>query len=220
MKSLKQIWLWILLLAVVGCSPKPDDTIILLGPEDYFNTMDVLVSGYPGQDTLAKLLTCLNEIPEGAYPPDIEGEYKISEKQFVYSNFHDLDDHHLDMYLKVEHQHNCIASVYFYEGNSVFTDTAYIMGQDPWFTLYFNEQRNMDFQGSTHVHHRLVVITGKKSVEGIENLYFGSLILDRGVNDDPLVGSYLPGWYFVYKDSDGLSENCQWYGNRMGGKVR
>jgi len=222
MKPLRQIWLLIPLLlgSVFSCTPQPDDTIVLLGPEDYFKTAKVLASNYLLEDSLAKMMISMNEIPEGDYPPDIEGEYKISEKQFVQSNFNDLDDHHLDMYLKVKHQHNRIASVYLYEGNSVYTDTAYITGQHPWFSLCFEELRELDFQGNTHAHHRLVVITGKKTADGIENLHFGSLILDKGENVDPLVGSYLPGWYFVYKDKDGLSENCDWFGNLKGGVGR
>lgn len=215
MKALKQICFVVpLLLGIFSCAHYPDDTIVLLGPEGYVKTANELAHKYMLEDSLANMMFHLNLAPNGDYPPDIEGEYKISEKQFVQSNFHDLDDHHLDMYLKVERQHNRIASVYLCEGNTVFTDTAYVTGQDPWFSLYFEELKEMVFQGSTHVYHRLVLITGKKTDEGIENLYFGNLILDADEGADPLMGSYLPGWYFVYKDKDGLSENSDWFDNQ------
>ena len=204
----------LLLLVAFGCAHNPEDTIVLLGPEGYFKTVNTLASNFLLQDSLAVMLPFMNLSPEGDLPPDIEGEYKISEKQFVHSNFHDLDNHHLDMYLKVERQHNRIARVYLCEGNMVSTDTAYITGQAPYFSLYFEELKEMEFQGMVHEHHRLVLITGKKTERGIENLHFGSLILDGGEGGDPLVGGYLPGWFFVYQDKDGLSENCEWFENQ------
>lgn len=30
---------------------------------------------------------------------------------------------------------------------------------------------------------------------------------------NPFVGSFIPGWYFIYKDQDGLAENCDWFDN-------
>ncbi len=212
MRRLKYILpIILLLLGTTGCFHKPDETIVFLGPESYVKSIKEIVQNDTWENDL---LSHLDGVIEGYFPPNIEGEYKISEKQFVTSNFTDLSDH-LDMYLKVEHQHNRIASVDLYEGESVYTDTAFIMGNQQWFTLYFKEKRELEYQGVLNAHHRLVVISGRKADEGIANLYFGTLILDPGENVDPLVGSFIPGWYFIYKDKDGLSENCDWFSSHQ-----
>ena len=214
MRRLTYIVLFLLmLLGITGCFQRPDETIVFLGPESYVKSISDLVQNDAWEHDL---LTHLDGIPEGYFPPDIEGEYKISEKEFVTSNFTDLSKH-LDMYLKVENQHNRIASVDLYEGESVYTDTAFIMGNEQWFTLYFKEKRELEYNNVVNAHHRLVVITGRKTDEGIAHLFFGTLILDPGENLDPLVGSFIPGWYFIYKDSDGLSENCDWFSNHSEG---
>lgn len=197
----------LLLLGLSSCFNKPEDTIVFLGPEAYVRSISDIIDNESWENDF---LSHLDALPEGYVPPNIEGEYKISEKQFVTSNFADLSDH-LDMYLKVENQHNRIASVELYEGNSVFTDTAFIMGTSPWFTLYFKEKRELEYNGVMNLHHRLVTITGKVTDDGIAELVFGTLVLSADDNADPLVGSFVPGWYFIYKDKDGMSEFCDWF---------
>lgn len=196
-----------LVFGFIGCSFKPDETIILLGTESYVVPMKEMI---PNEWETA-FLSGFDQMPEGLFPPIIEGEYRISKKQFYTSNLgYDLSDS-LDMYLRIVNQHNRLASVQFFEGGNVWTDTAFLMGNDPWFTLYFKEKRALVSYGTTHAHLRFVVFTGCKSDEGIRDLTFGSLILGADNGDDPYVGAFVPGWYFIYKDKDGLSEYCDWF---------
>lgn len=201
------VLLFDLVFGLIGCSFKPDETIVMLGSESYVVSMNDMAP----EEWESPFLSCFEKIPDGYFPPVIEGEYRISKKQFSTSNLgYDLSDS-LDMYLRVLNQHNRVASVQFFEGGTVWTDTAFIMGAEPWFTLYFKEKRALTSYGTTHTHRRFVVFTGRKSDEGIHDLVFGSLILDAENGDDPYVGAFIPGWYFIYKDSDGLSENCDWF---------
>lgn len=192
---------------LLGCRPIPEDTIIFLGGETYVQSVSEIIRHDEWEHDV---LSHMQNVSQGYFPPDIEGEYKISEKQFVTSNFNDLSDHQ-DMYLKVMDQHNRIASVLFYEGERIYTDTAYVMGDGQRFSLYFTEDREMVVNETAHTLRRFVIFTGEKTPQGIRDLYFGSLILDAGNGDDPFVGSFIPGWYFIYKDKDGLSENCDWF---------
>ncbi|MBR4390878.1 MAG: hypothetical protein IKT08_02080 [Bacteroidales bacterium] len=210
---MKKLIYIVFLVSVVGlscCTPDPQDTIVFIGSESYVRPMTKLVDSV---SWLNAFLSGYDNIPEGYYPPDIQGEYKISEKQFVTSNIgYDLSDpEEMDMYLKVVNQFNRVASVEFYEGSTVWTDTAYIIGSGQRFSLYFVETRELLSYGTNHIHRRLVLITGKMTEEGIKDLYFGSLILDAEEGGDPLVGAFNPGWYFIYKDKDGLSEPCDWF---------
>ena len=56
----------------------------------------------------------------------------------------------------------------------------------------------------------------EKAPEGIKKLRFGSLILDASEEVNPFFGTFVPGWFFIYKDQDGLAENCHWFGQKGG----
>ena len=184
-----------------------DDTVILLGKESYVIPMMEMIP-----DSLQdKFITQMGNPTEGFIPPNIEGEYRISEKQFCQSNFVDLMDHQ-DMHLRITNQHNRVATVEFHEGETIRTDTAFVMGSGRRFTLYMTEVRSMSFYADFTIT-RCVVITGEKTDQGIKNLYFGSIILDADNGGNPFLGVFTTGWYFIYKDKDGMSENCEWFGD-------
>lgn len=184
-----------------------NNSIILLGKEAYVVPMSEMIP-----DSLQdKFLLQMGNPAEGFIPPNIEGEYLISEKQFCFSNFVDLSDHE-DMHLRVTNQHNRVANVEFHEGETIYTDTAFIMGSGQHFTLYMTEKRSMSFYADYTIT-RCVVIAGERTDQGIKNLLYGSIILAADNGGNPFLGTFTPGWYFIYKDKDGLSENYQWFNN-------
>lgn len=197
------------LFGLLACRPEePHHTIVVLGPEDDVIPMRDLIP-----DTLqpAFFLDFGTDPDEGFYPPNIEGTYRIGKKQFVASSLHyDLSDT-LDMYLRVVDQHNRLASVEFYEGGSVWTETAFVAGSGQRFSLYFKETRELTSYGTTHAHDRFVLFTGRIASDGIRDLRFGSMILSAANGEDLYVGAFIPGWYFIYKDADGLSEPCDFF---------
>lgn len=201
------------LLAMTQCKKESTagDSIILLGTENYVKKLTEIIPE-EWQDDFS---THFGEMPQGYIPPNIEGEYAISPKQFVYSNFLDLSND-LDMYLKITDQHNRVATVEFYEGETIRTDTAYLMGSGQNFSLYFVEKRTLDFYGNLSTVSRVVLITGEKTQEGIKKLRFGNMILNASEPVNPFIGTFIPGWFFIYKDQDGLAENCHWFGQRGG----
>lgn len=211
MKLLRLIYLICCAFVVImfmSCSKKTydEESIILLGTESYV----VPLNNFIPDSLKVTFPNNIGEIPSGYIPPNIEGEYVISQKEFCHSNFINLFDK-LDMHLRISKQHNRVAKVEFDEGGTVVTDTAFIMGKDQLFTLYFYEQKNMAFYGNSFRVDRCVVITGEKTDTGIKNLMFGNVILDAKQGENPFIGNFIPGWYFIYKDKDGLSENCDWF---------
>lgn len=202
-----------LLLTMTQCKKESTggDSTILLGTESYVKKLTDMIPEQWQDD----FWTYYGEIPQGYIPPNIEGEYAISPKQFVYSNFIDLYGD-FDMYLKVTDQHNRVATVEFYEGETLCTDTAYIMGTKQNFSLYFEEKRTMDFNGDLSSVKRVVLFTGEKTPEGIKHLRFGSIILEVRESVSPFIGSFVPGWFFIYRDQDGLAENCHLFGQKGG----
>lgn len=192
------------------CTPESHDTIIFLGDENCVIPMEKMVPDSLNAD-FQSFMDSFGDNPEGYYPPDIEGEYHIGKKQFLTSNLgYDLSDT-MDMYLRVVNQQNRLACVEFYEGSTVWTDTAFVMGNGQQFSLYFVEYRELLSYGIHHAHKRFVIFKGKKTDEGVLDMHFGCMILTKGENGDPLVGAFVPGWYFIYKDADGLSENTDWF---------
>lgn len=207
---MKRVFLFLIIITVIihACKPKAldGDTIILLGEEKYVKP---LLSMIP--DTLSTIFVShMGNIAEGYIPPNIEGEYIINPKQFCYSNFYNLFDNGA-IYLKVTNQHNRIATVELYEEGYQRSDTAYIMGDGQFFTLYFNENREMSYYNFYSTITRNVFITGEKSDAGIKDLVFGNIILKVHNGGSPFVGNFVPGSYFIYKDKDGLSENTEWF---------
>ena len=215
MRKIQYILLIItVLLGLGGCKPGTDDTIILFGEETGFKSIKALMSA---DLTDAQQDAFLAKMPNlsantAIIPPDIMGEYKISPKQFVESNIgFDFFNDDKDVLLRVFDQQNRMAKVDFYEGGVSRIEDAYIIGSDNDFTLYFTEERELEFMGQQYHYERLIVITGKKASDGILNLYFGNVILNVENGQDPLVGDFERGWYFIYNDADGLSEKGDWF---------
>lgn len=196
----------ILLFGLTECSKDTNESIILLGTEYYVTPLEEIIP-----DSLwPKLSMMYGGFNEGFIPPNIEGEYVIN-KKYCTSNFVDLSDDQ-DLHIRITNQHNRVACVDFYEGGVVRTDTAFVMGTGSDFSLYFVEERRMSFLGSHSMVTRCVFFSGKKEERGVKDLYYGNVILAATRGDNPFLGTFIPGWYFVYKDEDGVSENSNWLG--------
>ena len=207
---MKKLLIVIALLAVVlthtNCNKSDDNTtIVLLGTEHYVKPIAEFIPGSL-QTTIDYRL---GTMPEGFFPCCVEGEYVISPTKFCYSNFVDLSNSN-DIHFRISNQHNRVAKVEINEGGTVVTDTAYLMGHGQFFTLYLKEIRQ---QYKSSAIERSVIIKGEKTDDGIKDLMIATIVLDASQGQNPFVGSFIPGWYFIYKDQDGLAENCDWFDN-------
>ena len=213
------IWMMTALLGLTCCKPGTEDTIILFGEETEFKSLQDLMEADLEADEQEAFLFKLDSVSnqqlsasEGLFPPDIQGEYKISLKQYLDSNIgFDFFNDDQDVLLRVYNQQNRLAKVVFYEGGTSRNDNAYVIGNGNGFALYFTEEREIEFMGVMYEYQRLIVITGEKTDDGIRNLYFGNVILNVNNGLDPLVGDFEPGWFFIYKDADGMSELGDWF---------
>jgi len=188
-----------------------DDTIILIGQENFVKPVDSLIP-----DTLQNLFfEQLGDVHHGLVPPNLEGEFCIGEIEYCQSNYLDLLNND-NMYLRVTKQHNRVATVEFFDNKSVVVDTAYIMGSGDLFTLYMTEDRQLPPPLEAYRFTRTVVISGKKTDEGIRDTRLGFVYLD--VTGPELNDFWKPGTYYIYRDKDGLSENCVWFAFQEGGK--
>lgn len=202
------------ILTATSCKKEPThgDSIILLGMEEYVEP----IAGFIPDTLRTHFINHFGTMPEGYIPPNIEGEYLIGRMKFCHSN-HVAAGDGSNMHLRITNQHNRVAHVEFDDKGTVVVDTAFIMGNGQRFTLYFTEEKHVAIQGEFSIK-RSVFITGEKTLTGIKDLRFGSIILEANDDGNVFVGGFKPGWYFIYQDEDGISENCNWFNdNEEGG---
>lgn len=213
--KMKKVCVFIILATafLLGCQ-KGDlagDTIILLGKETYVKSYRDLIP----DSLFTKYVAMMNidTTKEGYIPPNIEGAYIISPYEFCYSNFWPAYHEH-ELYLRVSGQHNRVAKVEIFTHFLIVADTVYIMGDDQNFTMYFTQKIDMQQVNIQQIITRNVFITGEKTDAGIRNLMFGDIMVDVEGDDNPYVVTFFPGWYNIYKDGDGFSENTDFFDNQ------
>lgn len=186
---------------------KSDDyaTIVLLGDEHYVMPVNSFI-----YDSLQTTIDYkLGTMPRGYIPCCVEGEYVIKPKHYA-NNVGVPVNIASDIHFRITNQHNRIAKVELNEtGKTVVADTAYLMGNGQRFTLYFKESRPT----SNIILNRSVIITGEKTDAGIKDVRFTAIILESEQGQNQFVGSFTPGWYFIYKDENNLAANCEWFDN-------
>ena len=192
-------------------STDENESIILLGHEEAYvkPIMEVI------PDTLRTTFpNHFGNIPTGYIPPNIEGEY-VFKKQYFYSNLIPLHDDS-EMHIRITNQHNRTATVELHDYSIVKTDTAYITGSGSSFTLYLIEDRVMEFYGFHYTNERSIIISGEKVDGGIKDMRLGIIITEAKESDTPYISGFTPGMYFIYKDQDGMSDNCNWFDQQVG----
>ena len=153
----------------------------------------------------------------GDTPPNIEGIYLNHVNTLVYSSHgyypgatfvdsyykfynQDMVNNILD-YERVEYQNGTLYS-------HAYSTESYIMGSNNDFTVYFNiigttyhDDYDIDIKEA-------IVISGTKAENGISNLYYSFVLVDK--SDDPLPHVVPVGTIRVFQDGDGWSPETVW----------
>lgn len=207
----KMIWAFGLLLAggiaLSSCTKNDESTVSLIGTEYY---IDDILSVIP-DSIQTKFLADFGDIPNGAVPPKIEGDYVVSPKQRVCSNVSTwvLQDDP-NMYMHFYHQHNGIVAMELDEATASLTDTVFVQGKANNFVVYFIENKEyvMDFNGQSYQFRmkRGVVMKGKVTDNGFTDFRFATIVMEAENNSGGLLAQPSKGSYFIYKDGDGTVE--------------
>jgi len=202
MKYLNIIALAFITSVIFSCTKNNDTTIVLLGKESYVKEISKIIP-----DTLRPCIDSVFDIHEGYIPPKVEGKFKISPKQRVYSNTDSvLTIPESDMIIDIENQHNRVAHLTQEEAGSTTTDTVYVVGHDNYFTLYYIKNTVTQTMGYETNMKRAMFFSGEIDAIGIKNLQLATIIMDVKDNSGGLIVTYKPGDFFIYKDGDGKSE--------------
>lgn len=188
-----------------NCTKNDNTTVVLLGEESYVEDM---LSVIP--DTLLDVFdTHFGGIYNGLIPPNIEGDFLMTQKQRVFSNITEgwpLDVIEPDVTLSIYNQENRIATLNITEGTETVTDTVYITGVDNHFAVYYTEDKVLSYLGYETIIKRNVIFKGEISEYGIRNLFMASIIADVIDNSNGALFQYNVGDFFIYKDADGFSK--------------
>ena len=156
-------------------------------------------------------------IYDGNTPPNIEGEYLLSPDELVFDSSNQYEIGHIfaDVYMKFSNQ-NMENNTLDYDETTSDSDGysegtskgAYISGAGNNFTVFFNmilTRHESDYDVTTN---ELIVISGTKDEQGIHDLRFAFVMIDK--TDDPKPKIVPVGTYRVCKDGDGLSVFKTW----------
>ena len=160
-------------------------------PEDILDQMDDYIPIY-----------------EGGNPPNVEGQYLISPVAITYdgTNQYEIGDVFTDIYCQFLNQDMAHNTLDYNEktGSSTSTGTgAFISGEGNRFSVFFNTEGVSVFSDYSINIKTALVISGIKTSEGIKDVYYAFVLVDKG--DDPSHHIIDIGGFRVFKDSDGLS---------------
>lgn len=198
-------------LLITSCTKNEDSTIVLIGEEQY---IDEILDVIP--DSLVSTFNSYVKIHRGYFPPNIQGEYIFSPKKRVYTNATTpwpLEVVERDVFLRFSDQHNRVSTFLHREQNNTETDTVYVIGHDTYFTVYYQENKLLDYGMYEVKIKRGIIYSGRLMNDGIRNLFYASIIMD--VEDESNnTGPYETqpvGTFFIYKDGNGVAETYDWY---------
>ena len=178
------------------------------------------LSDVVGGDETADSLRKWMPIHYGNNPPNIEGCYFIDPFETVYcldqgNGGYNPGDIVNSIYCLFQDQNTSAGTIDYnsvsVSGTSWSTGKdAYIRGSDNNFTAFFNTEGNTDGISTKTA----LVISGTKTSEGIKDLYYAFVMVEKG--DDPNGILMEEGIFRVFRDEDGMSVNDTWPGVVVG----
>ena len=199
-------------LMLTSCTKNDDNTIALIGTEDYIDDILTLIP-----DSLqTRFIAEFGSIPEGYTPPKIEGSYVMDPKLRVNSNVNGwpLQPQEPNMYLRFSNQHNGIVKMDLNESTETVTDTVFVRGSGSAFAVYIIEDKAYEIEFNNQTFHvrieRCVVMKGQVTADGLKDFRYATIIKDTEDDANGLLGLYDKGSYFIYRDGDGIARNQDW----------
>ena len=147
----------------------------------------------------------------GVNPPNVEGTYYIDPYVSVYCEDEAFEPGRVisSYYINFSNQNMSNNTIDMYKTSSDFMDKSdgkgvFISGSDDKFTAYFSTTGISSFSDYDVYYKTSVVISGKKTKNGIKDLYYAFVMLEK--SDDPENNVMDEGYFRIFKDDDGLSE--------------
>lgn len=147
-------------------------------------------------------------IYDGINPPFVEGVYNIEPMIAEYCSDRESGWTAIPTVIRFSNQNSTNNTLDYadYEGSlqACIGEGAFISGEGNNFSVYFNtigQMTNVDTKTA-------LVISGTKTSEGIANLYYAFVMVEKG--SDPGHRVMNQGEFRIFKDNDGISETTAW----------
>ena len=181
-------------LALVGASEKKRIDHVI--PPEYKDRMDPYITIY-----------------EGANPPNIEGIYLLSPNELTYDATNQFEIGHVfsDMYFRFYNQDMVNNTLDYQEKQKSSGGSGtgcFISGEGNNFTVYFNVDVTSRYEKYDISLKQALVISGTKTDDGIKNLEYAFVIVDKSSDPDQYVID--PGDFRAFKDGDGMGITTTW----------
>ena len=198
MNYLKNGFLLLLLSAsflFASCLKDGDETICLVVPNG------ALPADLVDADLLAEIAG-LMPVYDGANPPVVDGEYLVSPVELLHAS-DGYSNNFYDMTFSFDNQ-NGRGLLRYGETQGTATGSgseAHIIGSGDGFTIFSQmEQTNPEGGYSCRM---VVVLSGKKTEQGIADLHYAFVMCDREGETSALVDNNV---FRIFRDGDGYSE--------------
>ena len=198
-----------LLLLLSSCLKEANETILVNDPQK----IPFITDGSWSRELLE--LFGEENVNFGDTPPLLECEFQ-SDHQYVVTNLPEGQSPSIGSVTPVVHYHkfrNQYIQICEYcgmnsgEGSPHVTDTAYIIGHDNLFTVYFIE--TWTTIGNPTL---AVIMSGELADEGVVNYRYGYQIINYADYNIP-TNVYPVNSIFIFQDPDHLSEYTPWEGH-------
>jgi hypothetical protein len=152
-------------------------------------------------------------IYDGNTPPNIEGEYLLSPDELVFDSENDFEIGHIfaDLYFKFYNQ-NMHSNTLDYKEKQGYSESigtgAFISGSGNNFSVFFNTEGIGHKEDYDINYKTALVISGTKDEQGIRNLEYAFVMVDKSSDPKPY---FIPvGAFRVFKDGDNISSYVTW----------
>jgi len=151
-------------------------------------------------------------IYDGSNPPNIEGSFVVSEAVLSHDSKNGFEVGHKfnDIFVRFMNQ-NMINNTLDYEEKESKSKSSgtgcFISGEGDNFSVFFNTEGEVYYDYTISLKEALV-ISGTKTPDGIKNLQYAFVIVDKSSDPDKHVMGV--GDFRVIIDKDGLAESCSW----------
>ena len=193
-----------------------DKIVVVAGDINPWNTNDERLNNVVPEEIQEKMSNYM-PIYQGVNPPNVEGTYYIDPFETVFCEDYDASSSTKyypgyivsSCYCQFLNQNNVNNTIDFRDvsetGNSTDVGSgAFISGSGNNFTAFFNT-----YGESNGIKTRTaLVVSGTKTSEGIANLYYAFIMVEKG--DDPDHKLMDEGIFRVFRDQDGISVNTTW----------
>lgn len=203
---------------IFECQVEGDNIIVLNG---YINPWDTEEDTRLESVVPKEILNNLDDhmpIYTGVNPPNVEGAYFIDPMATVYcEDGYEPGEIVSSEYIRFKNQDKTNNTLdfeeytdgYYSEEDGAYLEGvgAFISGVGDKFTAFFKTEGEAIEEGYVAKVKTALVISGVKTTEGIKDLYYAFIMLEKDDPDDNLMDE---GVFRVFKDGDGLSVNTEW----------